>query len=157
MYDQFTQRADEYWQEEISPSWRWNSMLNRAASPREVQGTRPFASTSLQVVSRYFMAEALLHAKLKNRIKAEMPEILKYYNDQRTNGNLTGRPRSVARDPGRRKRYPSRAEARRKVDALTRRLGGGPDFARLATAHSDGPSRSREQGGLMETSPGSYG
>jgi peptidyl-prolyl cis-trans isomerase SurA len=51
----------------------------------------------------------------------------------------------------------TREQARRKIESIYQPLGRGGDFAATATAHSEGPSRSREQGGLMQTSPGSYG
>ena len=50
--------------------------------------------------------------------------------------------------------YPNPADARRKAEALLARLGKGEDFAKLARNDSEGPSRVRAQGGLMQTSPG---
>ena len=47
--------------------------------------------------------------------------------------------------------------ARREAEALLDKLKKGQDFASLARKESDGPARSRNQGGLMETSPGGYG
>ena len=51
----------------------------------------------------------------------------------------------------------SREVARREAESLLEKLRKGEDFATLAKKESDGPARSRNQGGLMETSPGGYG
>src|SRR5262249_21225871 len=51
----------------------------------------------------------------------------------------------------------SREVARREALALLEKLRKGEDFAALARKESDGPAASRNQGGLMETSPGGYG
>ena len=45
---------------------------------------------------------------------------------------------------------------RKKADDLLARLNRGEDFATLARTESEGPSRVRAEGGLMQTSPGSY-
>ena len=111
-----------------------------------------------QSARQNWMAEAFLHEKLKSRIKVELPELLKYYNEHKSEREYD-RPaeiswREILVDV---KRYPSREEARRKADSLHQALRNGADFAKLASAQSEGPSRSREQGGLMQTTPGSYG
>ena len=51
----------------------------------------------------------------------------------------------------------SREVARREAEALLEKLRRGDDFATLAKKESDGPTSSRNRGGLMETSPGGYG
>ena len=51
----------------------------------------------------------------------------------------------------------SRAVALRKANGLLEKLRHGEDFAKLAKKESDGPTASRNRGGLMETSPGGYG
>ena len=53
-------------------------------------------------------------------------------------------------------KHKSREEARQKADALLEKLSRGDDFAKLARAESDGPTSSRNEGGLMQTTPGSY-
>src|SRR5262249_26650049 len=45
---------------------------------------------------------------------------------------------------------------RRKADGLLEALKRGEDFATLARTQSDGPTSSRNRGGLMETSPNGY-
>jgi peptidyl-prolyl cis-trans isomerase SurA len=49
----------------------------------------------------------------------------------------------------------SRAEARKKADTLLARIRRGEDFVALARTESDGPNKS--DGGLWQTTPGSYG
>jgi parvulin-like peptidyl-prolyl isomerase len=51
-------------------------------------------------------------------------------------------------------RHPSRAEARKKAEALLDRLRRGDDFAKVATEASEGPNR--KDGGLWQTAPNSY-
>ncbi len=51
----------------------------------------------------------------------------------------------------------SSGAARREAEAILEKLRRGADFATLARKDSDGPAASRNQGGLMETSPGGYG
>jgi len=51
-------------------------------------------------------------------------------------------------------KHPDRRAARRKADALLARLRRGEDFAALARAESDGPSKA--EGGYWQTSPGGY-
>src|SRR3954464_1329594 len=53
-------------------------------------------------------------------------------------------------------RHTDPADARKKAEDLLARLGRGEDFASLARTESEGPSRVRAEGGLMQTSPGSY-
>jgi parvulin-like peptidyl-prolyl isomerase len=54
-------------------------------------------------------------------------------------------------------KYESRAVARRTADDVLEALKRGEDFGKLARTRSDGPTSSRNRGGLMETSPGGYG
>src|SRR5262249_54557192 len=53
-------------------------------------------------------------------------------------------------------KYPHREQARRKADSLREKLRRGANFAQVARAESDGPTSSRNQGGLMQTSPDGY-
>ena len=51
----------------------------------------------------------------------------------------------------------ARCDTEGEAEALLEKLRRGEDFAKLAKKESDGPAGSRNQGGLMETSPGGYG
>jgi peptidyl-prolyl cis-trans isomerase SurA len=111
-----------------------------------------------QMARQNWMAENFLHAKIKDRIKVDLPELRKHYEAHKHDKEFD-RPeqiiwREIVVEAG---RYPRREDARRKIEALHQSLSRGADFAELAKAQSDGPSRSRDQGGLMQTSPGTYG
>jgi PPIC-type PPIASE domain len=105
-----------------------------------------------------FIAMVYIQQKLSDKVKVELPEMLRYYNAH-MNDQTNHRParitwREVVVETN---RHPSPAEARRKADDLLARLQKGEDFAKLARAESEGPSRVKADGGLMETSPGGYG
>ncbi len=158
-WDQFTQELDKHWKEVELPQ-----LENQFAAEDEHQLREKFKERGrsldvhYQSFRRMWMAENFLHAKLKNRLKADLPELLKYYEDHKRDA-VYDRPDQIVWHEivVEARRYPSRDEARKKAGVILDRLRHGADFARLAQAESEGPSRSRDEGGLMETSPGSYG
>jgi parvulin-like peptidyl-prolyl isomerase len=103
------------------------------------------------------LSGAYLGSKIRDRIKVELPELLKFYNDHVYEhefdqpAQITWREVvvEVAKHKG-------RADAKKKADALLERLRHGEDFAKLARTESDGLTSSRNDGGLMKTTPGSY-
>jgi peptidyl-prolyl cis-trans isomerase SurA len=159
MYDMFTQEADRFFRDEQIPQ-----LLNEYHADNELQlrdrlkeHGRSF-DTVAQATRQNWMAENFLHAKIKDRVKVDLPELLKYYEAHKRDKEFD-RPaqivwREIVVEVG---RYPRREDARRKVEALDQALKRGADFAELARTQSDGPTRSREQGGRMQTSPGTYG
>jgi peptidyl-prolyl cis-trans isomerase SurA len=159
MYDKFTEEADKFWREEQIPQLEVEFQADNEQQLREkIKDHGRSFETIQQITRQTWMAESFLHAKLKDRIKVDLPELRTYYNahfhDREFDRPAEIAWREIVVEVG---RYPSREEARRKVEALHRSLRDGADFAALAKAQSEGPSRSREQGGLMQTSPGSYG
>ena len=95
--------------------------------------------------------------KLKDHRTVELPEMLKYYSEHFRDKELPpARPDHLARDRDRKEPSSHAAEARRKAETLLARLKNNEDLATLARTESEGPSRVRAQGGLMQTSPGSY-
>jgi len=104
-----------------------------------------------------FLGQGYLQERLKDKLRIELPDLLKYYSDHINDpefqlpARITWRELVVEIN-----RYPSRQEAQKKASALLEKLRRGEDFAKLARAASDGPSSSRKEGGLMQTSPGSY-
>jgi peptidyl-prolyl cis-trans isomerase SurA len=104
-----------------------------------------------------YMAESYMYSKLRDRVKVDLPEMLRYYNVHKElhEFDLPAQTtwREVVVEVA---NHQSREEARRKAESLRVRLKGGEDFAKLARAESEGPASARNQGGLMETSPGSY-
>jgi peptidyl-prolyl cis-trans isomerase SurA len=159
MYDQFTQEADRFWHEDVIPQLQVQFQADGEPQLREKlrENGRSFDTIS-QATRRSWMAENFLHAKLKDKIKVDLPDLLKYYeahkHDKEFERSAEIAWREIVVETG---RYPTREDARRKIEALHQSLRQGADFAALARAQSEGPSRSREQGGLMQTSPGSYG
>jgi peptidyl-prolyl cis-trans isomerase SurA len=159
MYDQFTEEADRFWREDQLPQLEVEFAAENESQLREKlkEHGRSFDTISL-MTRRGWMADAFLHAKLKDKIKAELPELLKYYKEH-MHDNQYDRPaqinwREIVAETG---PQATREQARRKIESIHQALSRGADFAALARAQSEGPSRSREQGGLMQTSPGSYG
>jgi parvulin-like peptidyl-prolyl isomerase len=96
--------------------------------------------------------------KLKDRMHVELPEMLKYYNahmnDESNHRAARINWREIVVETS---RHADPAEARLKAEGLLKRLQAGEDFARLATAESEGPTAVKNAGGAMETSPGGYG
>jgi len=110
-----------------------------------------------QSFQRYFLAESYLHEKLRDKLKVELPDLLRYYNEH-VHEHEFDRPAQISWRElvVEVENHKSRDEARKKADDLLEKLRRGADFATLARAESDGPTSSRSQGGLMQTSPGSY-
>ncbi len=103
------------------------------------------------------LSGAYMGQKIRDRLKVELPDLLKFYNE-RVYEHEFDRPaqitwRELVVEVGKHK---SRAEAKKKADDLVEKLRRGEDFARLARAESDGLTSSRNDGGLMHTTPGSY-
>ena len=104
-----------------------------------------------------FLAQVFLDQKLSDSRKVDLPERLQYYQEHYQEKEYD-RPaqitwRELVVEKG---HYPNPADARRKADNLLARLKNGESFATLARNESEGPSSIRAQGGLMQTSPGSY-
>ena len=103
------------------------------------------------------LSGAYMGQKIRDRLKVELPDLLKFYNE-RVYEHEFDRPaqitwRELVVEVGKHK---GRAEAKKKADALLEKLRRGEDFARLARTESDGLTSSRNDGGLMHTTPGSY-
>ncbi len=156
--DRLYEAADKYWREEELPP-----MMRRYMADNELQLKQKLIDSgrSLEALHQSyrqeFLAQVYLDQKLADRRKVELPEMLKYYSEHLhdkefdRSAEITWRELVVEKS-----HYPNPADARRKAEALLARLGKGEDFAKLARNDSEGPSRVRAQGGLMQTSPGSY-
>jgi peptidyl-prolyl cis-trans isomerase SurA len=99
------------------------------------------------------LARGFLEQKLKPKISVTVPEMRDYYNahvhDYDRPEQWTWREVLIEVD-----KYPSRAAARSKAEAILDRLRRGEDIAKVAESQSEGPNRS--SGGLWETTPDSY-
>jgi len=156
--DQMIEAADKNWREEHLPPLKRQYSVE---TEQQLKETFAKAGKSLDQMRLEYrddsLAQFFLHDRLKDKLNITLPDQLKYYNDHMNDpdfhlpAQITWRELVV--EVG---RYPSRREAQKKASDLLEKLHRGEDFAKLARAESDGPSRSRQDGGLMETSPGSY-
>ena len=156
--DRLYEAADKFWREEELPP-----LMRHYLADNEFQLKQKLADAGLpleflhQSHRQEFLAQVYLDQKLSEGRKVELPEMLKYYNDHLHDkeydrpAQITWRELVVEKD-----RHPNPADARRKADNLLARLKRGESFAALARKESEGPSSIRAQGGLMQTSPGSY-
>ena len=82
MYDQFSQEADRFWREDQLPQLQVEFARRGRAQLREKlkEHGRSFDTIS-QMTRRGLDGRAFLHAKLKDKIKADLPELLKYYDE----------------------------------------------------------------------------
>jgi peptidyl-prolyl cis-trans isomerase SurA len=150
--------ADKFWRENELPP-----LLRRYSVDTSVQLAQKFndSGRSLEALHQSyrqeFLAQVYIDQKLKDRRTVELPDMLKYYNehfrDQEYDrpAQITWREIVIEKS-----HYKTAEEARRKAEALLARLQNKEDLASLARIESEGPSRARAQGGLMQTSPGSY-
>src|SRR5262245_54456858 len=150
--------ADKVWREEQLPPLMRHYAVESEVQLRDKVAEEGRSLDAMQQSFRQdFLAQGFLHEKLRDRIKVELPDLLRYYNAH-VHDREFDRPaqitwRELVVEDG---KYPNRDEAKRKVDALLEKVRRGADFAQLARAESDGPTGSRNQGGLMQTSPGGY-
>ena len=129
-----------------------------------------------QAFRQMYIGEMYLHSILRDKVKVELPDMLKYYSEH-VKKHEFDRPalitwreivvEPVKSPPGKGTKDDTKipfegdsinlAAARGEAIAILERLRKGEDFATLARTESDGPAASRSHGGLMETSPGGYG
>jgi peptidyl-prolyl cis-trans isomerase SurA len=102
---------------------------------------------------RDFLARGYLEQKLSQKMTVEWTEMYDYYYAHQHDFDEPARIwwREVVVEVN---KHPSRADAKKKADAILGRLLRGEDFAQVARTESEGPNRA--SGGLWETSPGSY-
>ena len=158
MLERAYQAADKVWQEEEVMPLERQFHVDSEAKLREILAEKGRSLDAMrQNFRQYFLAQTYLHEKLKDRLNVELPDLLKYYNDHVYQhkfdrpAQITWREIVVEID-----KHKSREEAQAKAKALLEKVRSGEDFARLARTESEGPTSSRNQGGLMQTTPGSY-
>jgi len=156
--DHFMDMADRWWREEELPPMKRAYNVETEQQLREKMTEQQRSLDAMrQTFRQEFLAQGFLHDRLKDKTSVELPDLLKYYNEHVPLHEFD-RPALVTwrEFVVEAANYGSRAEARQKADRLWRRFQNGEDFAKLARAESDGPSSSRSQGGLMQTTPGGY-
>lgn len=151
--------ADKYWhEEELPPMMRKYAVETEYQLSQKLKESGRSLESLRQTYHQEFVAQVYLEQKFSDRRKVELPEMLAYYQqhlkdrDFQRAASITWRELVVEKD-----RHPAPGEARRVADQLLARVRRGEDFATLARTVSEGPTRIRQEGGLMQTSPGSYG
>ena len=158
MLDSVNKAADEMWHDnDVLPLERKFNVETELQLKEKLAGQGRSLDTMRQSFRQSFLAETYIRQKLRDRVNVELPDLLKYYNEH-LNTREFDRPaqikwRELVVEVA---KYESLAAARRKADGLLEAIKKGEDLAKLARASSDGPTGSRNQGGLMETSPGGY-
>jgi len=156
--ERLNEAAEKYWREEELPT-----LIRRNAAENELQLKQKFLESgrSMEALRQSYQQEFLVQVFLEQRFadkrRVELPEMLRYYQ-QHVHDREFDRPalitwRELVVEKGKHK---SETEARRKADDLLAKLQKGADLATLARTESEGPSSIRAEGGLMQTSPGSY-
>jgi len=153
-YKQFMDMADGVWvEQELPPMLRQSSTMNI----HELKQKMTERGESLDEIREQFRLEFLsrgyLEQKLGPKMQVGLLEMRKYYADHQKEydrpAQVTWREILIEVD-----KHKSRAEARRKADAVLARLRRGDDFVAVAKAESDGPNRAA--GGYWQTAPGGY-
>jgi parvulin-like peptidyl-prolyl isomerase len=150
--------SDKFWREEELPP-----LMRHYLADNEYQLKQKLTEAGIPLEFLHnshrqeFLAEVYLNNKLADSRKVDLPEMLKYYNEHYQDkqydrpAQVTWRALVIEKS-----NHPNPADARSKADGLLARLKNGESFATLARNESEGPSSIRAQGGLMQTSPGSY-
>jgi peptidyl-prolyl cis-trans isomerase SurA len=156
--DKMMDIADQIWRTEQVPQLKQRFSVETEQQLKEKLAESGRSLDHMHKAFRQdFLGQGFLQERLKDKLKIELPDLLKYYNDHINDpefqlpAQITWRELVVETN-----RYPNRQEAQKKASALLEKLRRGEDFPKLARAESDGPASSRNQGGLMQTSPGSY-
>ena len=156
--DRLYEAADKFWhEEELPPMMRQHMVESEAQLKQKLEESGRSLEALHQSYRQEFLSQVYLEQKLADRRKVALPEMLKYYNEHMHDKEFD-RPaeitwRELVVEKG---HYPKPEDARRKAEALLNRLAKGEDFTKLARTESEGPSSIRAEGGLMQTSPGSY-
>jgi parvulin-like peptidyl-prolyl isomerase len=158
MLDLIYQEADKvFYEEEVLPLERQYS-VDSEAKVKERLAEKGRSLDGMRLSHRQvYVAKSYMYQKLKDRIKIELPDLLRYYNEHLYQhefdrpAQITWRELVVEID-----KHKSRDEARNKAIALLEKIRRGEDFTALARSESEGPTSSRQEGGLMKTTPGSY-
>ena len=157
MLDQVNQEADKVFHEqEVLPLQR-KFNVDSEAKVKEKLAEQGRSLEAMRLSFRQvFLAQSYLYQKVKDRTKVDLPDLLKYYNEHVYKhefdrpAQITWRELVIEND-----KQKGPELARKKANALLEKVRRGDDFATLARTESDGPTSSRKEGGLMETTPGS--
>ncbi len=156
--DRLFEAADKLWRDDEVPALKRQYQVKTDQDLRERLTERGRSFEALHRSFRQtFLAQNYLQYELRDRIKVELPDLLRYYNEHLSD-HMFDRPalitwREIVVEKS---KHPSAEAARRKADGLVERLKKGEGFADLARSESEGPTTARLEGGLMRTAPGAY-
>jgi hypothetical protein len=150
----FRKLADQCWrEEELPPLLRKYQVENEYKLKDKLAEEGKSIDAMRETFRQEFLAKGFIEQKLGPKLRVTVSEMREYYNahldDYNRPEQWTWHEVLVEVD-----KYPSRAQARSKAEAILARLRRGEDFATVARAESEGPNR--KQGGLWETAPDSY-
>jgi parvulin-like peptidyl-prolyl isomerase len=158
MLELIYQDADRIFRENELPSLMRKNHVDSEARVKEKLTEQGRSLEAMRLTFReVYLAESFRYQKIKDRLKIELPDLLKYYNDHVYDhefdrpAQITWRELVVEVD-----KHKSRDEARQKAELLLAKVRRGDDFTAVARNESEGPTSSRKEGGLMQTTPGSY-
>ncbi len=158
MIDLLHEHADRLFEEEeVAPLLRKYSVDSEAKLRERLADEGRSLDAMKKTFREQYMAQGFVHEKVKDKLKVELPDLLKYYNDG-LRDHAFDRPaqttwREIVVEVHKQK---SREAAKAKAEALLARVRAGEDFARIARTESDGLTSSRKEGGLMVGTPGSF-
>ena len=82
MIDRLYEEADNFWRmHEVLPLQREYKVDSESKLKEALAEEGRSLDNMRQSFRQYFLAETYLHEKLKDRIKVELPDLLRYYNE----------------------------------------------------------------------------
>ena len=151
----FMEGADKVWMtEELPPLLRKSGAVNIHELKAKMALQGESLDDARESYRQDFLAKQFLHMKLLPKMRVELPEMRKYYEEHLTEFNLPAETawREILIEVN---ESTNLEDARRKAESILERLKRGEDFAKLAQAESDGPNKA--EGGLWKLEPSSYG
>ncbi|WZO99214.1 peptidyl-prolyl cis-trans isomerase [Isosphaeraceae bacterium EP7] len=150
----FKEYARKIWsEEELTPLLAKYKAVDEPELKQKLKEGGKSLDDMYETFRQNLLYQTTLRQKLAGKMKVDLPEMQAYYNAHLASYEQPALItwREVVVDTT---KFPDRATAKAKAEALLDRLTKGEDFAKLATAESQGVTASK--GGLWETSPGGY-
>jgi parvulin-like peptidyl-prolyl isomerase len=150
----FMEGADKVWMdEELPPLLRKTGAVNIHELKAKMEREGESLDDARESYRQDFLAKNFLQMKLIPKMKVELPEMRKYYDEHINDFNVPAEIawREILIEVG---KSSNPEDARRKAESILERLKRGEDFANIARAESDGPNKA--EGGLWRLEPKSY-
>ncbi|WP_422931092.1 peptidyl-prolyl cis-trans isomerase [Singulisphaera sp. PoT] len=146
--------AEKYWnEEEVEPMIKKTASANVYELKKKLEEKGESLDRMHDNYLRGFVAKSFIQNKLSNKLSVSLPEMREYYNEHLKDFDQPAMVswREIVVDF---RKSGGPVESRKKALSLMARLSKGEPFAKVAQAESQGPNS--KEGGLWETSPGSY-